>query len=175
MKLSPLFKCIFLLSVFLLSSCGFHLRDSSHLPAQLRVVYIKTSTPYSGFGCDIRKNFCALGMRVTSNPQCARVTLNILSERFKENRVTISATSLLSQYLLSYEVIYQIEDAKGCILAPQRLITINRAYTVNANQILGADNELPLLRQDMRREAVYQLINQLNSCCVLSMARSVRR
>ncbi len=34
---------------------------------------------------------------------------------------------------------------------------------VNANDVLGAGNEIPLLQQDMYREAVYQLINQLSS------------
>ena len=91
------------------------------------------------------------------------MTLNIICEKFRESRITISATSLLSQYLLLYEVTYQLERADGCVLVPPRTISVTRNYTVNANAVLGAGNEIPLLQQDMRREVVYQMINQLSS------------
>jgi outer membrane lipopolysaccharide assembly protein LptE/RlpB len=60
-----------------------------------------------------------------------------------------------------------LESANGCVLVPARTIAVTRNYTVNANVVLGAGNEIPLLQQDMRREVVYQLINQLSSARVI--------
>jgi LPS-assembly lipoprotein len=156
-------KLLFLLWMCCVAGCGFWLRNNTEIPPVLRVIYIKSSTPYSAFLADLRQNFSALGICMTKCPGQAPVTLDILSEKFRESRITISATSLLSQYLLLYEVSYQLEDAKGCVLVPARTIAVTRNYTVNANAVLGAGNEIPLLQQDMRREVVYQLINQLSS------------
>lgn len=152
-----------LLLVCFISGCGFQVRNNTEIPSALRVLYIKTSVPYSAFSADLRRNFSAVGICMTKCSVQAPVTLHILSEKFQESRITISATSLLSQYLLSYEVAYQLEKADGCILVPARTISVGRNYTVNANAVLGAGNEIPLLQQDMRREVVYQIINQLSS------------
>jgi LPS-assembly lipoprotein len=161
----------FLLSCLFIAGCGFKLRNSVVIPPALRVIYIKTC-PYNALLAELRQNFCALGIRTTRLPCQAPLTLNILSEKFLETRVTISATSLLSQYLLAYEVVYQFESADCEIIVPPRMIRVTRNYTVNANQILGASNELPLLQEDMRREVVYQLINQLSSACVLNAIKA---
>lgn len=160
--------CLFLT---LISGCGFKLRNSVAISPCLRVIYLKSVVPYTGLLAELRQNFSALGICVTKNACQAPLTLNILSEKFQENRVTISATSLLSQYFLSYEVVYQFESADCRIVVRPRTIKVVRSYTINANQILGASNELPLLRQDMRREVTYQLINQLSSACVLDAVR----
>jgi LPS-assembly lipoprotein len=165
--MSFVIRLICLIGILLpMVGCGFHLRGYSLLAPAMHVVYVRTASPYSGLYSDLRQNFCALGVRVTNNACQAPVTLHILTEKIQQDRITISATSLLSQYLLAYEVDYQLEDSHGCLLVARRKIRVTRNYTVNANQILGASNELPLLRQDMRREVVYQLINQLSSACV---------
>ena len=160
-------KCICLIGLlFSIAGCGFQIRGHSLLAPQMRVVYVRTMNPYSGLSGDLRENFCALGVRVADNAYQAPVTLHILTEKFQQDRITLSATSLLSQYVLSYEVDYQLERPNGELLLAPRKIRVTHNYTVNANQILGVDNEVPLLRQDMRREVIYQLINQLSSECV---------
>lgn len=151
------------LLISFIAGCGFQFRSSAEIPPSLRVLYLKSCTPCNGFLADLRQNLSALGICMTRCPQQAPITLNILSENFHESRVTISATSLLSQYLLLYQVVYQLEDANGCVLVCPRTISVLRNYTVNANDVLGAGNEIPLLQQDMHREAVYQIINQLSS------------
>lgn len=163
--------CSLAIISFFIAGCGFKLRNSVTISPTLRIIYLKSSVPYTGLLAELRQNFLALNICVTQNPCQAPLTLDILSEKFQENRITISATSLLSQYLLSYEVVYQFESADCRIVVRPRIIRVTRNYTVNANQILGASNELPLLRQDMRREVVYQLINQLSSACVLDAVR----
>lgn len=165
--LLKLLKWSVIASVLLLSGCGFQLRNHLLITPALHTIHLKMALPYSGFCADLRQNFAALNICVVNNPCEAPITLHILSEKFREERVTISATSLLSQYLLSYSITYQLEKWDGRVLVAKRTISVVRNYTVNANQILGASNEIPLLRQDMRREIVYQLINQLNSACVL--------
>jgi len=160
-------KLLLILLVCFVAGCGFHLRNNAEIPPVLRVLYIKTAVPYSAFLADLKQNFSAVRICMTQCPEQALVTLHILGERFHESRITISATSLLSQYLLSYEVTYQLESANGCVLVPARTIAVTRNYTVNANVVLGAGNEIPLLQQDMRREVVYQLINQLSSARVI--------
>lgn len=159
-------RCIFLsvlLVSFLTTGCNFQLRGNNALPTSLRMMYLKTSVPYSDFLANLRQNLKVLGVCITSSEKNAPITLHILKERFQENRITISATSLLSQYLLLYEVTYQLENQAGCRIMGPRVVIITRNYTVNANQVLGAGNEIPLLQQDMHREAAYQIINQLNS------------
>lgn len=174
MKASLCVKFLFLLWICFIAGCGFQFRNTAEIPAVLRVLYVKTSLPYSAFLADLRQNFSALGICMTKCPEQAPVTLNVLSEKFRESRITISATSLLSQYLLLYEVTYQLESANGCVLVCPRTISVTRNYTVNANAVLGAGNEIPLLQQDMRREVVYQMVNQLSSGRVIKACLECR-
>src|ERR1700722_1948027 len=153
-------RVTFLLLFCLIAGCGFQFRNCAEIPPVLRVIYLKTCLPNSLFFFDLRQNFCALGVCMTKCPEQAPVTLRILNEDFQESRITISATSLLSEYLLLYQVTYQLEDANGCVVVRPRTIKVTRTYMVNANDVLGAGNEIPLLQQDMYRDAVYQLINQ---------------
>ncbi|MFU8797569.1 MAG: LPS assembly lipoprotein LptE, partial [Gammaproteobacteria bacterium] len=79
----------------------------------------------------------------------------------------LSTTTQINTYQLVYTVQYEIMDKTGQRLGPQRAISISRNYVSNANEVSSSMAEYTLLEQDMRRDAIYQIVNQLGSKSVL--------
>lgn len=157
-----LIKFFFYFSLaLLLTACGFHLRGQAALPVQLKQLAFESDAPYSLLSTQLQQTLANMGVTLTD--KAAPITLKLSKDDFSQTTATSGATNQLTTYAISYTVSYQLLNAAGKPLIEPRSITINRSFTANNNQMLGSSNEQTLLQQDMRREAIMQIINQLNS------------
>lgn len=157
--------CIFTL---LLIGCGFHLRGQANLPPQLHHIAIASNTPYSLLASQLRQTLQNMHIAINENPNTAPLTIKLLTDDFNQAATGTGATNQLTNYTLTYTVTYQLLEQHGEALTEPRQIVVNRSFTANNNQMLGSSNEQVLLQQDMRRDAILQILNQLNSKTVLT-------
>ncbi|MCC5792930.1 MAG: hypothetical protein JJT82_10045 [Legionellaceae bacterium] len=148
----------------LVSACGFHLRGIVNLPPWFnQVAVIADHSTDQALEKSLAMRLSGYQIKVVTEASEAIYWLIIEDELHKEQITAVSSTTIPRQYQLIYKVRYKLVKAKsGKILIPSSLVSTTRQLTINNNQILGSDNEEILLKDEMRDEAVMQIISQLS-------------
>jgi len=154
---SLLTASILAVAALLLASCGFHLRGQAKLPFDS--IYISGSQVFAN---QVTRALRAGGQtRVTSNPQDAQVTLQVLAEQRERLILSLSAAGRVRELSLRYRISYRLTDAKGLeYIAPSEIV-LRRDVTYSDSDVLGKEQEEALLYRDMQNDAVQQMVRRL--------------
>lgn len=150
------------LSMHLLG-CGFRLRGHSELPEQLRALYLQSVNPYSAFTKELRAAFRAHDINVVPCAAYADITFEVLNETFNRQTVSVSASTQLIQYVLTYNVTFQLRNRAGDIILGPQVVKTSRSYAININQMLAGNDAQQQLEEEMRRDVIYQIFYRLSS------------
>jgi LPS-assembly lipoprotein len=143
----------------LIAGCGFHLRGKAALPFDS--IYISGS---QAFANQISRALRAGSQaRVTTNPQEAQVSLQIISEARERVILSLSASGRVREITLRYRVSYRLSDAKGVEYIPVSQIILRRDVTYSDTDVLGKEQEEALLYRDMQSDAVQQMVRRLEA------------
>src|SRR5580765_4776974 len=97
---------ILLYSLFLLTSCGFHLRGPTPLPPPLKSLYLQTPDPYGQLTRNLKRSLRMSGVELSSTPAGAKTVLVIMSETSGQQLLSVSGTQQTRQYNLSLTVTF---------------------------------------------------------------------
>lgn len=156
------FWTILFLSI-LLSGCGFHLRGNKPITPALHNLFIDSAEPYSGLTKQLELSLRSLQIQIAKEPTEAPVTLKLSPQLFKSTTLSRGASSTFKEYTLSLTTTYQLQDKDGNLLYGPKVLKASRSLLIVENQVLSASNEQAVLKQDMQRDIMYQLLNQLSS------------
>jgi LPS-assembly lipoprotein len=161
-------SCISLLMVcaLLLTACGFHLQGDIQLAAPLHRLYLQTNDPYGYLQRNLQQYLRMSHVELVSTPQEATTILAILSNTTSQELLSVNGTQQTQQYNLHATVSYQITKANGEVIIAPHSLTETRTITVQSNQILGSSNEANLFYQQMQRDLVARIINQIASSAI---------
>ncbi len=149
--------------VLYLPACGFHLRGAAPLPPAMERTVIR-GTPVNGPLYDqIQTAFAAAGGTLVDAPERATAVLIIRGNRFDRRVLSIAADGRVSEYELSYLLEYALQSPTGqAIVAPQQ-VTLTRDYSFDPANVLAKDEEEALLRGEMLRFAVRDMLRRLQA------------
>lgn len=144
-----------------LMGCGWHLRGSADLPEGTEVA-IETSDTQLERGLATLME--ASGVPLTSDPAKATNTLRVGEERFDRRVLSVDErTGKVREYELAYSLRFSVTDAQGAeVISPQTLV-LNRNFLFNENEVLGSAREQEVLVQEMRREAVRNILFRIQA------------
>lgn len=152
-----------LIGCLLLSACGFHLRgqESANLPASLAT--LRLSAPaYAPLTVEMRNALKGrAGIRLVEDIDASVATLTLSGEHISSQVQAIDITGKVSDYLLNYSVTFSLNAADGKVLLPSQVIKLQREYTFDKLNVLAKAREDEFLRQEMRRDAVQQILRRL--------------
>lgn len=157
-------KKIWLLLIFVcLSACGFHLRGQIDIPNWLTNVAIIATDKDKQLSLLIKSQLERYNITVNDDPAQAKYWLIINGSEVHQQVVSIGASTNSRQYQLVMTVAFTIQSPKGDIVKPTKKIMVSRQLTVNNDRILGSNEEEELLVNEMRKDAVIQILNRLKS------------
>lgn len=158
-KLSIFFLCA------LLTACGFHMRGSLHLPESVMPIAVVSKNGHSPLERLIESKLRLQNVDVTDNPLKAKYLINILHQQFRQNIAAVAASTAPRQYQLTYQVVFQLQKAKGKRDLPNEPITVsvNRLLTINNDRILGSDSEADILKHEMKADVATQILARLEN------------
>ncbi len=159
---------LILLTVFL-SACGFRFRNQHELPQQLRILYLQSNDPYGPFTISLKQALRSSGVELVDAASEASITLDLQSAHTTVIANSIGPSSQARVYSVNYTVIFALLNSVGAIILPAQHIVVNDTLTLNANQLLDSNNQLKILEEEMRREAIRQIYNRLSSQQVLQL------
>lgn len=155
---------ILLLTSLMLAGCGFHLRGMiSHQSIQwLNTVTIVIQKAHRDIEPLLREQLKAYNIEVLDDPALANYWLIIDNETIDQNITSISSSTTPRQYQLIYTVHFKLQRANGAEVFRSRRVIVTRQITLNSNRILGSTDEEALQKNEMRRDAVIQILNRLS-------------
>lgn len=157
-------QSLFLFAVLLLlTSCGFHLRGQTQIAPELHVLYLQTPQPYGPFAVQLRRGLRSMGIVLVDSIKDAPRVLRILNDSLGQQLTAISANTQVRTYTLTYTITFQIEDCQGVIILPPQTVSTVTTYETSVIQTLGDRDVLNTVQEEMRRDAIGQIINRLNA------------
>ena len=109
----------------------------------------------------LQEQLRAYNINICPDPSSASYWLLIQSASFQQQMTSVSSSTTPRQYQLIYTVRFRTQSRDGKQTFPSRLIVVTRQITINSDRILGSDEEEAITRQEMRRDAVMQILNRL--------------
>ncbi len=151
-----------LILTILISGCGFHLRGMVDVPQWLNNVAIIVQQAHRDLAPLLQNQLQAYNLYVNPDPNVANYWLIIENDNIQQNITSISSSTTPRQYQLIYTVRFKLQRAKGQDIMPSNQIMVTRQVTINSDRILGSNEEEELLKSEMRRDAVIQIINRIS-------------
>ncbi len=167
--LSTRLGCILLLSA-LLAACGYSLRAPVQLPQQLRSLNLQTfnlknQAENSELSRLLKRSLKSSGVHVLSDPDQSFYTLQISREKNSRRTVSIDSRAKASEYELHMEVSYQLGNQDKVLLGPETLF-IEKIYLEDVDNIVGKSEEVKILKNEMRKELIAQLLLRLRALSI---------
>ena len=143
-----------------LASCGFRPAGPPKLPFQS--LYI-SAPAYSSFAAEL-KRYIASGSQghLADDPKQANAVLDILNEVQETQILSLTAAGRVAEYQLRYRVSYRLRDNANREWIPPSEILLRRDLTYDDQAVLAKENEMSLLYQAMKEDAVKQMMRRLS-------------
>ena len=145
----------------LLSSCGFHLRGSSELPATIKHAVIDNVPRYSEVGIAIKQQLEASGAKVYANSDVDTVHFIVRHNEFFKRVLSVDSSGRANEYELTYQFSLRVVDSKGALLVNERVINLNRNYIYDINSALAKSDEEASIKSQMIALAVRQAMRRI--------------
>ncbi len=143
-----------------LAACGFQLRGSQPLPANLTRVVIQVPTEERALVPPLRQALEARGARVEETRRPGSSLLKVDKAGFDQRTLTLAPDGTAREYELFYDVTFRLQEPNGT-MGPVRRVSVLRDYSYDDTRVLGKEAESLLLQAEMRREAAARIVVQL--------------
>jgi LPS-assembly lipoprotein len=155
-------KILILLSVLALASCGFTLRGTASLPAELQNMVLVSTDGNSDVLRELRRSLIANNVTVLETPESDSYRLVIGEEDSKERILSVNSNARAGEYELSISIPFQLRTADTILIEPE-ILTIEKVYLADPNNAVAKDEERELMENEMRRELVILILRRLQS------------
>lgn len=142
----------------ILTACGWHLRGSDTTTQLASNSVYLSGQPGETYAL-IEQRLRTKNALTSLNS--AQYHLVIDKENWKRRKTSSSNSGATREYQLRLSINYKILNNNQEVLRPSKEARLSRAYTFDENDAAGKDKEEQLVRQDIRRAAARQILQQL--------------
>ncbi|MBE0438817.1 MAG: hypothetical protein IBX57_03465 [Gammaproteobacteria bacterium] len=158
-SLSNTFVTLLLLAV---AGCGFHLRGSADLPANIKKMYIQGADIKQDFGLALKRALSANGVTVLTDYQQGSSVLTVLENKTERRVLSVGADAKVSEYGLHGIVRFKVSDDKGQLILDEQSVEAQRDYQFNQDQVLASGNEERALREQLNQQLAQSVLRRLS-------------
>ena len=144
-----------------LSGCGYHLRGSPAFFDETHSVYLMTPNDrlFDELAVLIRDSVTT----ITSTKDDADAVLRLGKESFVKRTLSVDPdTGKEREFELSYSVSFTLRKPDGEILVKTQTVNVLRDYLFDDDQVIGKSREQEVLKKEMRRDVVHQILSRLS-------------
>lgn len=150
-----LLVCLFaVFTVTAISGCGFHLRGSDALPAEMSVTYIESANPFSTLVDDFAEALRTRGAQVTEERAAATAVLRILGNNTGRDVLSVNTSGKVLEYQLRQTVRFSVATAENLPIVESQTVTLTRAYLYSSTDVLGSEREKVAVRNTLQKNLV---------------------
>jgi len=85
----------------------------------------------------------------------------ITQERSLVRVATVNENARVSEQELTEEATFMVVDKEGVQAVPLSTVTVQRIFEYNEDNVLATQDERELIRTEMRRDLISQMLNRL--------------
>lgn len=157
-------KNILVIYVLLLSSCGLHLQNYGDMPKWFNNVAVVNISVQHDLRPLIIEHLKSYKINICKDIKQADYWLVLEEDKNTENITAVSSSTTPRQYQMTYAIKYKVQRVKtGQDVIPSSSAVVTRQFTINSNRILGSDYEGDLLRHEMYKDAVAQILDHIEN------------
>lgn len=153
---------IVLVSIFLLSNCGYHLAGK----AELDPIFENTHVAYQNNGRRVaellEKQFEVNGVNLVATEK-ASVLVNVLYEVTNREVLSLDEEGKVREYELILRTAVDVRDTEGKLLIKGSEIRLTRDFLFDIDEVLGKANEEQQIYQEMREDVARLIIYRLQA------------
>jgi LPS-assembly lipoprotein len=142
-----------------LSSCGFSLRGTAVLPAELQTMQVQSADPNSDITRELRRVLRNNDVSVDA-AESSGYSLQVGQEQNSERALSVNSQARAGEYQLTMSVPFQLLNAGTPVLGPET-ITLERVYLADPENAAAKSDEAQLIQREMRRELALQILRRL--------------
>lgn len=150
-----------LLTALIITGCGFHLRGDIELPALYERVQV-VDKGYSDVGRSLSKALLNVGSKIVSSPDAATAVVTVLSRGTQRRALNVSGNRI-REYELQLDITFVVQNHEGIQLSGPQTVSVMRNYQNDPTKVLGKDNEENIIRQEMMRPAIIQVLRRMKA------------
>lgn len=143
-----------------LQGCGWHLRGAQPLPSELQTLHLQIASENSQFARSLKRSFKTMDVMLTDSSSDAPYTLSVSPIRNDRRVLSTTGTAKVAEYVLTSSITYSVSDTNGERLVEPTLISTEKTYLYNRNNAVSSYEEESLLREEMQRDLIQQLIRR---------------
>ncbi len=151
-----------LLSLCLVTACGFKLRGAVEIPSNFSPVFVEAPGS-STVGAILRERFEISGVQQATSPKDARSLVRILSETRTSRVGALDRNGKIIATELLFNLRFDARDAAGKVLVEPRALEISRTFENADVEVLGKQLEAEILYAEMAQDAATQILAMLRA------------
>ena len=154
---------VLVVSLVVLSGCGFQLRGSIELPEELSEVALEGTRPNGELGVAVRNGFSRVGGQVVDSKTRAQSVLIITQDSSSRRVLSVDSIGQANEYELAYTLGFRLDDPNGVNRVVQQSINLRRQFRFDPDLTLAKADEEARLVREMRQDAVRQMLQRLKA------------
>lgn len=119
---------------------------------------VDASGPETDIVFELREALRDRGVRVT---EAAPLKLVLRSESNSKQVLSVDSQGHVTEYGLNYKVRIRLQADDGAVWLSDELISVQRDLRFDTSAVLATSSDETLLEEEMRRDAVIQILNRL--------------
>jgi LPS-assembly lipoprotein len=152
-----------LLMATIVTGCGWHLRGTGQVADNISSVHISAQDRNSEFYRSLERAIISNDITVAGNATEAQYSIVTLNNKSSRRTSSVSGGARVSEYQLTESVDILILAADGTQLLPRTTLSATRYLDFDENEVQSKVQEAELLRKEMHRDLVQQVIRRLNA------------
>lgn len=146
-----------------LGGCGFHLRRSAAVPAPMaQRVYLNVSGG-GDFPRSLAAALRASKVEVLEEPVQGVPTLSVPVAAFSSRLLTSSGFQRVGEYVVGFEVLFQLTDGDGKVLVPMQTINLSHEFAIDQTQFIAISSETETIERSLVREMTDAVMRRLEA------------
>ncbi|MEC7766806.1 MAG: LPS assembly lipoprotein LptE [Pseudomonadota bacterium] len=156
----------FFVFIIALNQCGFTLRSNEVISSRFNSIQLNLQPPNSELSRLLRRRLDISGVETqlltTNSPNFNQPVLVISDEQMTSRPVTFNPRARTAQQEMRLSITILFEQGEQMLIRPETLF-VERTYFEDVENIAGNQEEVVIIRAEMRGELVNQIMRRLEA------------